>query len=97
MIEIDPGDGLLRALRGPLGQVANVANGGLHHEASTEILLDRLGLGGALDDHQLVVASSRRGAGLVRGRGFPGHGAAGGVGRRNIGIGADRPGATIAT
>ncbi len=47
---------LLRAFGRPAGQIADVADRRLHHESRPQILLDRLGLGRAFDDHQLVVA-----------------------------------------
>ena len=56
VIHVDPRHRLLRALGRPARQVADVADRGLHHESRPQILLDRLGLGGALDDHELVIA-----------------------------------------
>ena len=61
------------------GQIAKMADGGLHVVAGAEILADGLGLGRRLDDHQRASAPSRSHPGL-RGLGF-GLGALGLFGR----------------
>ena len=63
----------------PRGQVADVADRGLHVVAGAEILADRLGLGGRLDDDERTSAPGRSRPGL-RGLGL-GLGAFGLLGR----------------
>ena len=41
-------------LCGPAGQVSDVADGRLHHEAGAEVARDGLRLGGRLHDHQSI-------------------------------------------
>src|SRR5262245_55788102 len=36
------------------GEIPNVPHGGLHHEVPSEIFVDRLRLGGGLDDHEVL-------------------------------------------
>jgi hypothetical protein len=68
VLEVDPGHRLLLALGPAGGQVADVADAGEDHEVGPEVLPDRLRLGGALDDDQLLAArggrTGARGAGL---------------------------------
>ena len=54
-----------------LGQVAHVAHARLHHISGTEKLVDRLGLLGALDDHQGGKVAVERRFGII-GRIFAG-------------------------
>ena len=101
VVEINARNELLLPLRALAGQVADVADRGLHDVAWAEVFLDRLRLGGALDDDELVVAPGRLrrlgpgGGSAASGRGvFLGHDAEGATGQR-LGIGAAGEGATI--
>ena len=67
VLEVHPRHRPLDPLGVPGGQVADVADAGHHDVVAAEVLVDRLGLGGRLDDDQV----------LARGVGGLGRGAAG--------------------
>ena len=60
---VNAGDGALDALGVAAGQIADVAHAGKHEVLGPQVLVDGLGLGGRLDDHQVPVLGGPGGVG----------------------------------
>ena len=54
VVQINPRHGILHALGVAAGQVADVAHAGHDQVVRAQVLVDRLGLGGAFHDHQVL-------------------------------------------